>query len=131
MKSETIKCEILDQAKQLRNTMYKDIGIGPDQTRKQKQAEMRLATVVEKKNREELTEQDKAKNLKWAVIGQRGEKRVVKIQERESGGEWREQTSRRGRGRGRGAWTSDRAKRMRQEEEMDDDMERPKTRAKP
>jgi hypothetical protein len=58
--------------------------------------------IVEKRNKEDLTEQDKAKNLKWAIIGQRGEKRVVKIQERENGGEWREQTNRGRRGRGRG-----------------------------
>ncbi len=61
MRSETIKCEILDRAKELRNTAYKDVGIGPDQTRKQKQAEARLTAIVEKKNREELTDQDKAK----------------------------------------------------------------------
>jgi hypothetical protein len=40
----------------------KDVGIGPDQTNKQRQAEIRLATVVDKKNREEFTEQDRAKN---------------------------------------------------------------------
>jgi hypothetical protein len=132
MKSETLKCDILDQARELRNTVYKDVGIGPDQTKKQKQAEMRLATVVDKKNKEELTEQDRAKNLKWAVIGQRGEKRVVKIQERENGTEWRGQATGggRGRGRGRGTWTGDRGKRMRQEEEMEEETERPRTRTK-
>jgi hypothetical protein len=31
IKSETIKCEVLDQVKELRNTVYKDVGIGPDQ----------------------------------------------------------------------------------------------------
>jgi hypothetical protein len=35
MKSETIKCDILDQARELRNTEYKGIGIRPDQTKKQ------------------------------------------------------------------------------------------------
>ncbi len=57
-----IKCDILDQARELRNTEYKDIGIGPDQTKKQKQAEARLAAVADKINREDLTEQDRAKN---------------------------------------------------------------------
>jgi hypothetical protein len=132
MTSETVKSEILDRAKELQNTMYKDVGIGPDQTRKQKQAEIRLAEEVKRKNREELTEQDKAKNLVWAVIGQRGEKRMVKVQERDNGGEWRTQTTRgRGRGRGRGAGTSDRGKRTRQddEEEMEIESER-RTRSK-
>jgi hypothetical protein len=38
---ETIKCNVLDQARELRNTVYKDVGIGPDQTKKQRQAEAR------------------------------------------------------------------------------------------
>ncbi len=131
MKSETIKCEILDQAKEIRHTMYKDVGIGPDQTKKQKQAEVKLAAIVEKKNKKELTEQDKAKNFKWTVVGQRGGKRVVKVQEREKRGEWREQSIRggRGRGRGRGTWSGNRGKRMRTEEDMEEDIERPRTSA--
>jgi hypothetical protein len=63
-----IKCDILDQARELRNTEYKDIGIGPDQTKKQKQAEARLAAVADKKNREDLTEQDRAKKQSVNLI---------------------------------------------------------------
>ena len=59
MKSETIKCEVLDQAKELRNTVYKDVGIGPDQTRKQKQAEIELKEEADRKNRDELTDEDR------------------------------------------------------------------------
>ncbi len=58
--SETIKSEVLDHAKGLQNTDYQDIGIAPDQTKKQKQAEIRLAEEVKRKNRDELTEQDVA-----------------------------------------------------------------------
>jgi hypothetical protein len=83
MTSETIKCEILDRAKELQNTEYQHIGIGPDQTKKQKQAEIKLTEEANRLNREELTDQDKAKNLKWAVIGPRGEKRLVKVTDRE------------------------------------------------
>jgi hypothetical protein len=36
---------------------------------------VKLAEVAERKNREELTEQDKAKTLKWMVVGRKGEKR--------------------------------------------------------
>jgi hypothetical protein len=128
MKSETIKCEVLDQAKELQNTVYKGVGIGPDQTKRQRQAEIKLSEEANRKNREELSEQDKAKNLKWIVIGQRGQKRIVKAQERENnGGEWTEQSARggRGRGRGRGHWNSDRTKRARPYEEMEEDEERP------
>ena len=130
MNSETIKCGVLDQARELQNTDYHHIGIGPDQTKKQKQAEIKLTEEANRKNREELTEEDQAKNLKWIVIGQRGEKRMVKVQERE-----REETgggpSIRGtRGKGRGAWSRGRGKRARQEEQMDDTERPPRTRAK-
>ena len=136
MKSETIKCEILDQAKGLQNTIYKDVGIGPDQTKQQKQAEIRLKEEADRMNREELNDQDKAKNLKWAVIGPRGEKRIVKIQDREDREGSRGPPTRggRGRGRGRGTWnndrTGDRSKRGRQEEDRDTEMERPRSRTK-
>jgi hypothetical protein len=136
MKSETIKCEVLDQAKGLQNTIYKDVGIGPDQTKQQKQAEIRLKEEADRMNREELNDQDKAKNLKWAVIGPRGEKRIVKIQDREDREGSRGPPTRggRGRGRGRGTWnndrTGDRSRRGRQEEDMDTEMERPRSRTK-
>jgi hypothetical protein len=38
---------------------------------------------MKRKNRPEFTEQDMAKNLKWALIGQRKEKRIVEVQDRE------------------------------------------------
>jgi hypothetical protein len=128
--SETIKSEVLDHAKGLQNTDYQDIGIAPDQTKKQKQAEIRLAEEVKRKNRDELTEQDVAKNLKWALIGQRGEKRIVKVQEREREEAGGGPSTRGTRGRGRGTWSRGRGKRARQDEQMDDDMERPRTRTK-
>jgi hypothetical protein len=130
MTSETIKSEVLDHAKGLQNTDYQDIGVAPDQTKKQKQAEIRLAEEVKRKNRDELTEQDVAKNLKWALIGQRGEKRIVKVQEREREEAGGGPPTRGTRGRGRGTWSRGRGKRARQDEQMDDDMERPRTRTK-
>lgn len=102
MKTESIKSDLLDAASQLQKTEYKDVTIGPDQTKKQRKAEANLKEVVERKNREELSEQDKAKNLQWMVIGRKGEKRVVKAQVREEtyrrGREqWREDRDREGR----------------------------------
>jgi hypothetical protein len=131
MTSETIKCEILDRAKELQNTEYQHIGIGPDQTKKQKQAEIKLTEEANRLNREELTEQDKAKNLKWAVIGPRGEKRLVKVPDREREGTRGGPSTRGVRGRGRGTWTRGRGKRVRPEDAMEDDSERPpRTRTK-
>jgi hypothetical protein len=131
MTSETVKCEVLDRAKELQNTEYQHIGIGPDQTKKQKQAEIKLTEEVNRLNREELTEQDKAKNLKWAVIGPRGEKRLVKIPDRENEGMRGGPSVRGVRGRGRGTWTRGRGKRVRPEDAMEEDSERPpRTRTK-
>jgi hypothetical protein len=39
---------------------------------------------VERRNQEELTEQDKSKNLCWKLVGRRGQKRMVKVAEREA-----------------------------------------------
>ena len=132
MTSETVKCEVLDQAKELQNTEYQGIGIGPDQTKKQKQAEIKLKEEANRMNREELTDQDKAKNLRWVVVGQRGEKRIVKMPDREKEGAWSGPPIRGGRGRGRGTWTRGRGKRGRPADEaMDEDERPPRTRAKP
>jgi len=107
LKSEMLKTEVLDGARELQYTMFKNISIGPDQTRKQRQAEKRLEEVAERKNREELTQEDVAKNLKWMAVGRKGEKRIVKAQAREE--TWGEgpsgsQARGRGRPRGRGGW---------------------------
>jgi hypothetical protein len=99
MKNEVLKVELLDAARSLKDTDYHTVSIGPDQTRSQRQAEKKLNEKVEQKNREELTQEDLAKNLKWVAVGQKGEKRIVKAPVREDmepGG------SHRGGGRGRG-----------------------------
>ncbi len=83
MTSELVKTELLDAARELQHTAYKNISIGPDQTRKQRQAEKKLQEEVERKNREELSEEDLSKNLKWQAVGRKGEKRIVKAPERE------------------------------------------------
>jgi hypothetical protein len=86
MKAEALKIEILDAAKELQNTRFKHISIGPDQTRKQRQAEMDLTKEADRKNRDELTAEDRSKNLKWMAVGRKGEKRIVKAPVREERG---------------------------------------------
>jgi len=100
MSSELAKTELLDTARELQHTAYKHISIGPDQTRKQRAAEKKLAETAERKNREELTEEDVAKNLKWQAVGRKGEKRIVKAPARED--QWGEGPSNRQRGGWRG-----------------------------
>jgi uncharacterized coiled-coil protein SlyX len=103
MTSEQVKTELLDAARELQHTAYKNISIGPDQTRKQRQAEKKLQEEVERKNREELSEEDLSKNLKWQAVGRKGEKRIVKAPERErTWGEGPSSHHTLGRGRGRG-----------------------------
>jgi hypothetical protein len=58
----------------------------------------KLQETVERKSREELTEDDVSKNLKWMAVGRKGEKRIVKVQVRED--TWGEGTSSRQTGGG-------------------------------
>jgi hypothetical protein len=51
-------------------------------TRMQRRAEDQLTKEVEKRN-EQLTAEDREKNLRWMVVGRRGEKRMIKGTERE------------------------------------------------
>jgi hypothetical protein len=119
MVSKTVKADLLEKVSRLQNSEFSDISIAPDQTRKQRQAESRLNQEVERKNREELTQEDISKNLKWMAVGRKGEKRVIKGQAREEDqAATNQQVS--GRGRGRGEWRGGRASGTRQRsEEMD------------
>jgi len=54
--------------------------------RKQRQAEMDLTKEADRKNRDELTAEDRSKNLKWMAVGRKGEKRIVKAPVREERG---------------------------------------------
>jgi hypothetical protein len=122
MTSEQAKADLLEAARELQHTAYKHISIGPDQTRKQRQAEKKLQETVERKNREELTEDDVSKNLKWMAVGRKGEKRIVKAQVRED--TWGEGTSSRqtgGRGRGRGGSGASWRRQNYEETELDRD----------
>jgi hypothetical protein len=77
LKREWQKEDLLDSAKKLRDTQYSDVAIVPDLTREQRKEEADMTSEVERRNRE-LSEDDRAKNLEWAVVGARGERRIVK-----------------------------------------------------
>ena len=70
-------------AQELRFTQYEHITFVPDLTKGQRKGEQRLREEAERRNNN-LTNEDKEKNLKWIVIGQRREKRLIKGVERES-----------------------------------------------
>ena len=98
---EYMKEDILESASDLRNTLFSTVGIVPDLTQEQRKDETEMTQEAKRRNRE-LTEEDKAKNLEWAVVGRKGEKRLVKgkTRERVEGTTWR--GGRGGRGRGGG-----------------------------
>jgi hypothetical protein len=83
LRTEEEKRAILDRARQLRGTKYDNVAIVPDMTKMQRQAEDKLTREVESRNGQ-LTAEDREKNLKWLVVGKRGEKRLIKGTERES-----------------------------------------------
>jgi len=144
--SEADKALLLRNAKNLENTQYKYVNICPDMTARQRKEEADMKLEADERN-ENLTEEDRAKNLQWAVVGARGERRLIKTTARE---QWRKDQSGRGanftqrgsgavrgmgrgtRGSGRGArggWTGGRSSppaRQREEElesEEEEDME--------
>jgi len=99
MKSEEIKRQLLEMARNLRGTDYQEISIVPDLTPEQRKEEAELMEEAARRNMEELTEEDASKNLKWIVVGQRGERRLLKGRER-VGQETRGRGKPRGRPRG-------------------------------
>ena len=83
LRTEATKSKILEMAKNLRDTEFNEVGIVPDLTVQQRREENQMAEEVERMNEEELTAEDRAKNLKWLVVGPRGAKRIIKGVERE------------------------------------------------
>jgi hypothetical protein len=101
LKTETTRTALLEAARHLRNSTFNDVSIVPDLTPAQRQEEAALSAEMEKKNREELTEEDIQKNLKWRVVGPRGAKRLIKTFARDG-----PPGPPRGRGRGRPSFSN-------------------------
>jgi hypothetical protein len=83
LKTETTRTALLEAARHLRNTTFNDVSIVPDLTPAQRQEEAALSAEMEKRNKDELTEEDIQKNLKWRVVGPRGAKRLIKTHARD------------------------------------------------
>ena len=83
--SEEEKRHLLDTAKVLRFTQYEHITFVPDLTKGQRKGEQRLRDEAQRRNNQ-LTREDLEKNLKWIIVGLRGEKRLIKAVERENQG---------------------------------------------
>jgi hypothetical protein len=77
LKREWQKEDLLEAAKNLRNTQFAETVIIPDLTQEQRKEEAEMNNEVERRN-SELTQEDRAKNVEWMVVGARGERRMVK-----------------------------------------------------
>jgi hypothetical protein len=82
LENEEEKRHILGRARELRNSRFKDVSIVPDLTRKQRNREARMKDEAEEKNKN-LTAEERNRNIKWMVVGRRGEKRIIKGVERD------------------------------------------------
>ena len=102
LRTEEARRKALDRTRKLRNTTYEDVGIVPDLTVEQRREEQEMVEEVERRNEEDLTEEDKAKNLKWLLVGPRGAKKIIKGTQRGDQVGWRGRASGRGIGRGAG-----------------------------
>ncbi len=80
--AEGDKCLLLRNARHLEKTIFKEVTVGPDLTKKQRAEEAEMREEADRRNREELTEEDVSKNLKWTVVGDQGKKSLIK--------QWRE-----------------------------------------
>ena len=81
---EVYREEILENARWLNDTNFKDIGITPDLTREQRLEEDELVKEAEKRNMERTAE-DRSKNVEWILVGQQGEKRLIRMVNRRGG----------------------------------------------
>ena len=75
--TEMERAMLLREAKKLEKTVFSDISVTADLTKIQRDEEKDMKKEADKRNAQ-LSEQDKSKNLRWMVVGARGEKRFVK-----------------------------------------------------
>ena len=99
--TEMERSKLLRNANKLEKTVFSNVNVSADLTKKQRDEEKEMWKEAVSRN-EKLTEEDKSKNLQWLVVGARGEKRLVKSTRREQDGGQRER-------RGRGGMTRSRA----------------------
>jgi hypothetical protein len=77
LRTEEEKRLILERARALRGGRFDNVSIVPDLTRIQRRGEDRLSEEAARRNNN-LTADDRMKNLRWLVVGRRGEKRLIK-----------------------------------------------------
>jgi hypothetical protein len=89
---------LLRNVKRLEKKVFSDISAALDLTKIQREEEKKMKKEAERRTAQ-LSEEDKAKNLQWLVVGNRGEKRFVKSVPRDPPPKRGSMTT-----RGRGTW---------------------------
>ena len=84
LKKEDDKQTILEHSKRLDSTQFRNISIVPDLTKQQREADNELRKEADRRNREELTEDDKSKNVRWVAVGKKGMRRLSKREVRDN-----------------------------------------------
>jgi hypothetical protein len=68
----------VEDAWKLKGTDFENVSVCPDLTRKQREEEADMRKEAVRRNAKELTDDDLAKNLRWAAVGDRGQRFLVK-----------------------------------------------------
>ena len=80
--TEDMKEHVLAKARGLQGTSYDSVSVVPDLTKNQREQEADLKMDADERNKN-LNEDDMKNNLRWIVVGRRGEKRLIKGVERD------------------------------------------------
>jgi hypothetical protein len=76
--TEWAKDTVLKNTKKLMRSVFDKVSVVPDLTEHQRRAEKEMTSEAERRNREELNEDDLSKNLHWRVVGKKGQRRLLK-----------------------------------------------------
>ena len=87
LKTEQDRAAILANTHKLSRSHLREVSVVPDLTMQQREADDDLRKEASRRNREELSDEDRSKNLRWVAVGRKGVRKLVKK-------EWREFPSR-------------------------------------
>jgi len=86
---EADRNRVIRNTRKLEGTDFSNVSVGPDLTKRQREEEAVMRKEADRRNEEDLTEEDKQKNLRWTAVGDRGQKFLIKTVARDSrSGAW-------------------------------------------
>ena len=78
LKKEEYKVAILSCASKLATSRLSSVSVVPDLTKKQREMDEEVRREADRRNREELTDDDRSKNLRWVAVGRKGARKIIK-----------------------------------------------------